>query len=534
MAVLPAITMFGVFTNWPGFDFFLLQLVYSTFGVFGTVLVHEIGHVAAGLMLDCSPKHIILWPLGGLAVLADFPSVYMHRIIIAFAGPATHVPMFFVWLGLYAWTGCGLGDEDAMRAAAGSDHACLIDPVRNKYFMTDDVPVWLAWLFYYMMYLNLAMFVFNCLIPIVPLDASTILVSALLSCDRPKRQIAQVALLLSCLCLTTLLVLWLVFAFASEWRNQSPLMLFMLGFLGWNVWGLFSAYKGDKLDKHPLFNGKESGAQPVVRTLEAAGGGAVGASTDYTASPSKGGSGSGGGGGWNPFRSKKAEAAQAGAGAGGTGAAVGPSCANPFCQAGYAQTSGAAGFGAPPTSNVNPFFSVPPGAQGALLGLLSLAPLLDAFTGSWCDMALELDLIESSGQYWGSRGTLGDLPPARQRHKVGQRIQALESDRAIGEMHDCEGRPCMMFDAQESKSEQDREGAHTAVLPTPASDRLPDKYERKSGSPKDTYAVEWAAHPVLTKWQCGKGRGVHSSTLVLRTERMAAVETKAVSHVLNW
>jgi len=91
-----------------------------------------------------------------------------------------------------------------------------------------------------------------------------------------------------------------------------------------------------------------------------------------------------------------------------------------------------------------------------------------------------------------------------------------------------------MFDAQESKSEQDREGAHTAVLPTPASDRLPDKYERKSGSPKDTYAVEWAAHPVLTKWQCGKGRGVHSSTLVLRTERMAAVETKAVSHVLNW
>ena len=249
MLVFPALTLASVFfvkndDKW--FEHFTLLLFYSTVGLFGTVIMHEIGHVSCGLFFGCTPKHIMLWPLGGLAVIANFPDEYMQRVAIAFAGPAMHIPMFFGWLGMFAWTGCSVASEAAIGREMDRqpNHVCMIDPVRLKYEMTDDVPTWFAWLFYHMMYLNVSMFVFNCLVPIVPLDASTILVSSLLACDRPKMTVALIALVLSATCLAALLGQWLVFLILSSGRNQSPLSFFMICWLSYHVWGLYKAYKG--------------------------------------------------------------------------------------------------------------------------------------------------------------------------------------------------------------------------------------------------------------------------------------------------
>ena len=47
-------------------------LVFVSEGPLGVlmVLVHELGHIAEAVRHGCSPSHILLWPLGGLAVVA--------------------------------------------------------------------------------------------------------------------------------------------------------------------------------------------------------------------------------------------------------------------------------------------------------------------------------------------------------------------------------------------------------------------------------------------------------------------------------
>ena len=40
-----------------------------------------------------TPSHIVLWPLGGMAVLHSPTMSLGARVRIALAGPATHVPM---------------------------------------------------------------------------------------------------------------------------------------------------------------------------------------------------------------------------------------------------------------------------------------------------------------------------------------------------------------------------------------------------------------------------------------------------------
>ena len=67
--------------------------------LWGTVLVHELGHafVARRHGIPCS--HILLWPLGGLAVLGPGSSPITANIDlkVALAGPFTHLPQFLIW-----------------------------------------------------------------------------------------------------------------------------------------------------------------------------------------------------------------------------------------------------------------------------------------------------------------------------------------------------------------------------------------------------------------------------------------------------
>ena len=77
--------------------------------LFCAIIVHEIGHLAMARLHGGVPSHILLWPLGGLAVHYGPTMSLCARIKIALAGPLTHVPMFFFWVALFGFTGCTYG-----------------------------------------------------------------------------------------------------------------------------------------------------------------------------------------------------------------------------------------------------------------------------------------------------------------------------------------------------------------------------------------------------------------------------------------
>ena len=62
----------------------------------GTVLVHELGHSLAARRLGGHAEGILLWPLGGLAYVAH-ASGPRADLLIALAGPATHLPQLAFW-----------------------------------------------------------------------------------------------------------------------------------------------------------------------------------------------------------------------------------------------------------------------------------------------------------------------------------------------------------------------------------------------------------------------------------------------------
>ena len=63
--------------------------------LFGSVLLHELGHVAAGRFCDGAAHGIVLWPLGGLA-LVHLPDAPMAHFLTALAGPLVSLGL---WLG---------------------------------------------------------------------------------------------------------------------------------------------------------------------------------------------------------------------------------------------------------------------------------------------------------------------------------------------------------------------------------------------------------------------------------------------------
>jgi Zn-dependent protease len=123
-------------------------------GVFLIVLMHELGHVAASFRLGQKAPEIILWPLGGLALL-ETSNRWATELLIAGAGPAVNVLLVPVTCLSWYWFGY----------RRGGDVSLLL---------------WrLAWV-------NVWILVSN-LLPIWPLDGGRIALAAMTARLRPAR-----------------------------------------------------------------------------------------------------------------------------------------------------------------------------------------------------------------------------------------------------------------------------------------------------------------------------------------------------------
>ena len=126
-----------------GLSLGLFLAIYCS--LFAIVTLHEFGHALACRSVGGQAKHILLWPLGGVAYVAPPPRPGAVLWSIA-AGPLVNVALVPVFYGLYV-------------ASAG-------------------FPEWLADYLFIMGSINMGLLIFN-LMPIYPLDGGQILQSIL-------------------------------------------------------------------------------------------------------------------------------------------------------------------------------------------------------------------------------------------------------------------------------------------------------------------------------------------------------------------
>lgn len=242
IVVMPVVSGISVLATRGGASAFFLVLITTGPLLSATVLIHEIGHIFESARHGGTPSHILLWPLGGLAITRHSATSHRENALIAAAGPATHMPMLLLFLALLATTGY------------------LDRGLSTKGLELDSAPGWFAALFIMMMNLNLAMFVFNALVPCFPLDCSTMLVSVLCLRGWPATRVARTVIWSSVFVLVVLLVYGLVAIGMGD--GSGFFTLVMAAWLAVQTYKLHGLLVTGGLSQHPLFAGAASAAEP--------------------------------------------------------------------------------------------------------------------------------------------------------------------------------------------------------------------------------------------------------------------------------
>lgn len=207
-------------SDWSASSVIFRIIVYGPL-LFGTVLVHELGHALACRRQGGVCHHILLWPLGGLAYISHDAGPKAD-LWVAFAGPLTHVPMCLLWF--------------FMLLISTGGNASLF-PVTNSYLVI---------FFATATSINLALMIFNLLVPAHPLDGGRILVDILLWAKLPLRQTAIITV---CVSVPLALVMCLHWTFMPF----SVITIFVGLWIIFNDVTVITALRDGVIDCHPMF-----------------------------------------------------------------------------------------------------------------------------------------------------------------------------------------------------------------------------------------------------------------------------------------
>mmetsp|Transcript_20805 Transcript_20805/g.41621 ORF Transcript_20805/g.41621 Transcript_20805/m.41621 type:complete len:309 (+) Transcript_20805:124-1050(+) len=205
--------------------------------LFISILIHEYGHVFATKRLGGTAHGIIMWPLGGLAILGKTnPDTYRNRIIVAAAGPATH---------LFQMVACLLGAF--LISLLGTSQFFL--PVYT-FMSSNNLIDLLAGLCVGGFYLNLSLMLFNLLLPAYPLDGGQIFASALMwgGCV-PKR--AGILVAVTGMAVSGVLAIWGLVLFFVRWSGFINIIIAL--WIGWTSFQLYRMAGEGRVREHPLF-----------------------------------------------------------------------------------------------------------------------------------------------------------------------------------------------------------------------------------------------------------------------------------------
>jgi Zn-dependent protease len=216
------------------------------------VLVHELGHCFATWHVGGQVRQILLWPLGGLAYVGHDGDA-SDDLKVSIAGPLTHIPQSLVWVVLLA---------------ASNNGQVSLTLERDAFF---------ANLCREAIVINVALFVFNLLVPAYPLDGGRIFCASLLLCGVGVSTAATVTVYVSAI-LALLIIALGVYLY-------NVMSIFVGAWVGSEAYKLYKVNQQGRLDLHPVFNkycdgggsnpGGGGGAQP--RSADAGAGGIAGA-----------------------------------------------------------------------------------------------------------------------------------------------------------------------------------------------------------------------------------------------------------------
>jgi stage IV sporulation protein FB len=157
--VHPTFWLLCAFTGWPnerlGFAYLLLWIVC----VFVSILIHELGHIVAGLL--CGQRgHIVLYSFGGLAIGNWHQTQKWQRIFINLAGPGAG----FLLYGLVV-----------IVQKLVHNHDMFMDRWRPELILLDPSAItYLGGTFDFLKFINLLWGLVN-LLPIFPLDGGQVM-----------------------------------------------------------------------------------------------------------------------------------------------------------------------------------------------------------------------------------------------------------------------------------------------------------------------------------------------------------------------
>jgi Zn-dependent protease len=128
------------------------ELLFTTM-LFGVVLLHELGHCFGARAVGGDARHILMWPLGGLAY-ADAPMRPWPQFVTVAAGPAVNVVLCLA---------CAV----TLIASTGHVEAVSLNPFSpaDSYYFTERWQGYVALLYW----INLFLLYFN-LLPVYPFD----------------------------------------------------------------------------------------------------------------------------------------------------------------------------------------------------------------------------------------------------------------------------------------------------------------------------------------------------------------------------
>ncbi|MCA9514633.1 MAG: site-2 protease family protein, partial [Myxococcales bacterium] len=98
----------------------LLRGVFAVGLIFGSVLLHELGHALVARRYGVRTREIVLLPIGGAALLVEHPREPMHELWIALAGPLVSLVLAGVgFIGFLVAPLVGLADLAYINLALG-------------------------------------------------------------------------------------------------------------------------------------------------------------------------------------------------------------------------------------------------------------------------------------------------------------------------------------------------------------------------------------------------------------------------------
>eukprot|EP00884_Botryococcus_braunii_P021231 jgi/Botrbrau1/7792/Bobra.0159s0220.1 len=212
-------------TEWQSYVFALLLLGPV---LLLTILVHELGHCLMTRKMGAPVHSILLWPLGGLAFVGH-TGTPKSDLLVAIAGPLTHVPMFLIWFLMLLFSWKGIFHTWTVRI----NH---IDPVEN---------LWIA-LCAGACQLNIGLFFFNVLLPAYPLDGGRIFADLLLICGVDPVVAAKITV--SVAFIVTILII--LYGLYRQMLLTVAVGLFML----FPTFTLLGAIRAGTVRLHPMFN----------------------------------------------------------------------------------------------------------------------------------------------------------------------------------------------------------------------------------------------------------------------------------------